>query len=172
MADSPCTKCGEKCNGKLFFAYANYYEEQELIKRRLRLCQACVFDFFAPLIEFADRQSNFGNWIPAEDEKPWPHDARSAITEVARLANVQSNQSTKTTATSIGAENTASNVSAEHAGLAPQSAPSESSPHSKKQESNGLTSQASNGRSTTASSSASKPRSSSSARLKTKSTGS
>jgi hypothetical protein len=172
MADSPCTKCGEKCNGKLFFAYVNYYEEQELIKRRLRICQACVFDFFAPLIELSDRQSNWGNWIPAEGEKQWPIDAVSAITNHARLVNGLSTQPTKTTVTSTVGAATESNLSAENAG---SPAPSQAQRFSKQStiaDSAGTTGNNSANSLTNTSQSESTSHSRSRPHLKTKSTGS
>jgi hypothetical protein len=112
MADSPCTRCGERCNGKLFFAYVNYYDDEQLIKRRLRMCQECVFQHFGPLIEFADRQTTRGNWVPEEGNRQWQTAVDSAITEIVQLVKPSSPPINETTPMSGEGAGTASTPSA------------------------------------------------------------
>lgn len=66
MSDSPCTGCRATNNGRLMFFYVNYYDDQELLKRRCRLCQKCVAELVAPLIEGADFQNGKKEWQVAE----------------------------------------------------------------------------------------------------------
>src|ERR1700752_825091 len=84
MADSACTVHGGKVNGKLFFAYVNYYEDDVLVKRRLRMCSECVVAGFDPLIDGADEYTTHGQWRPKEDSVLWhAPDASLAVTAAA-----------------------------------------------------------------------------------------
>lgn len=65
MSDSPCTGCRATNRGRLFFVYVNHYVEDEVGKRRARLCQGCVYDLLAPLLEHADYLEN-GSWQSQE----------------------------------------------------------------------------------------------------------
>lgn len=56
MSDSPCTACRATNNGRLFYAYVNHYVDEDLQKRRVRLCRDCVADVLMPLVESADWQ--------------------------------------------------------------------------------------------------------------------
>lgn len=81
MSDFPCTGCRSTANGRLTYFYVNYYADQELVKRRARLCQNCVVDVVPQLLEGADYQDEQRNWIPVERHvSKWLEDANSALT--------------------------------------------------------------------------------------------
>lgn len=65
MSDNPCTGCRSLRNGRLFYAYVNHYVGDEKEERRLRLCQSCVFDLLAPLLEGADYKEG-REWVATE----------------------------------------------------------------------------------------------------------
>jgi len=71
MSDSPCTGCRSTRNGRLFFAYVNHYGFEDLEKRRVRLCQRCVAELLAPLLECADFLEG-GAWQPFDLRPPQP----------------------------------------------------------------------------------------------------
>lgn len=49
-----CTGHGGPAKGRLFFAYVHHYTGDERQERRVRLCQDCVAELLAPLLEQAD----------------------------------------------------------------------------------------------------------------------
>lgn len=65
MSDSPCTGCRATSNGRLFYVYVNHYVNEDVEKRRVRICKNCVFDLLAPLLEGADYLEN-RQWVPVE----------------------------------------------------------------------------------------------------------
>lgn len=78
MSDSPCTGCRSTRNGRLFFAYVNHYGGEDLEKRRVRLCQQCVADLLAPLLECADFMED-GQWLSFDTKLAPPASSESTV---------------------------------------------------------------------------------------------
>ena len=64
MSDFPCTSCRNTHGSNQYF-YVNWYDDRELVKRRLRLCRDCVMEFFA-FLEYADVRDASGHWAFCE----------------------------------------------------------------------------------------------------------
>src|SRR5690349_15133465 len=100
MADSPCTCCGQGFNGRAFIAYVNFYDDRELIQKRLRLCINCISDHFLILVESADSRNERGVWIDAKEQHIWENDAQSENTVAAARAALSSVRPPENTPTS------------------------------------------------------------------------
>jgi hypothetical protein len=83
MSDSPCTACRATNNGRLFYAYVNHYVDEDLQKRRVRLCRDCIADVLMPLVDGADWQ------VGREWETHEQRLARLDQEDSARYANIQ-----------------------------------------------------------------------------------
>lgn len=66
MSDIPCTGCRSTSNGRLTYFYVNYYDDQVLVKKRVRLCRECVVDLAMPMLTDADSAGPNGAWQPVE----------------------------------------------------------------------------------------------------------
>jgi len=126
MSDFPCTGCRSTTYGRNWYFYVNYYDDQELIKRRARLCKDCVANIVPQLLEGADYQDDRKNWVPVERHSSvWQNDARAARTNPAPLVTAQSFQNPLTTTSGTEAKQEENN-SAEIASCV-QSQPQQSS---------------------------------------------
>jgi hypothetical protein len=83
MSDSPCTGCRSTRHGRLFYAYVNHFMGTDMERRRVRLCQQCVFDLLGPLLEGADHQED-GQWRSIEE-----HTAAASETSSAKPVPIQ-----------------------------------------------------------------------------------
>lgn len=66
MSDYPCTGCRATNRGRLTYVYLQYFDDQELVRRRARLCADCVVDLLPPMLEGADYSGDNRSWIPVE----------------------------------------------------------------------------------------------------------
>lgn len=172
MADAPCSCCDTGYSGRAFIAYVNFYDGDDLVQCRLRLCQNCIADHFLILVENGDKRNERNVWISAREMNGWRTDAHLGITETVKAVAISSRQTSETTSMSLGAGDTKSTSSAANAGSESQSPPQQSSQHSRMQASERPIGKRSANSSETTSSSESKPKSSGQARRATKSTGS
>lgn len=65
LSDRPCTACRATNNGRLFYVFVNHYVEDELVKRRVRICRDCVMELLPPLLEGADYWEK-SEWLTAD----------------------------------------------------------------------------------------------------------
>lgn len=172
MADSPCTACGMGFHGKAFIAYVNFYDDRELVQKRLRLCVNCITDHFLILVEKADSRNERGIWIDSRESESWGKDAHLGITETARLAASSLRPLHVDTPTSSRESTEQTKSSAPNATTLSQQQRSQSSEHSGKLASSTKISRSSEQSSRGKSSSESNPKQNGSARGQTKSTGS
>ena len=93
MSDFPCTNC-RNTHGRNSIFYVNWYDvDDRIIKKRLRLCQKCVFEELAPLLAHADVKTERGEWQFADydvETYKW-HNANSVRMDSATRATIQSN---------------------------------------------------------------------------------
>lgn len=172
MADSPCTCCERGFNGRAFIAYINFYDDRELVQKRLRLCVDCIADHFLLLVEKADSRNEHGIWIDSRETESWGNGAHSEITATVPDAVSLSRQRNATMRTSTEAEKKATTSSVTNAGYAQQSRQRQSSAQSKELESKNSITDNSSASSKRTSSSASRQTSSAPRSRQTKSTGS
>lgn len=172
MADTPCSVCDNGYNGKAFVAYVNYYDDQQLIQCRLRLCMNCIADHFLILVENADRRNERNQWILAREERQWRTGAHSETTEIAKLAANTYRQTSATTRTFIGGAVEPRKSSATNVGSEQRSQQRQSSKRSNDADSSDSKSANSDSSLTKESRSGSKSSSTGRTRARTKSTGS
>jgi hypothetical protein len=99
MADMPCSCCDTGFSGRAFLAYVNFYDGDELVKKRVRLCQNCIVEHFLPLVENADEKDSRERWLPARGERQWPRGANLERMDPAAVAREQFSQPNPTTST-------------------------------------------------------------------------
>lgn len=131
MADQPCSCCESGFSGRAFIAYVNFYDGDDLCKRRLRLCQNCIAEHFLILIENADEKDSRDVWRPARGEKQWLSAANSVSIDPVTVARDRFSQASQTTLTSTEVQVEKQTPSATDAGSGSQSRPSRSSKRSK-----------------------------------------
>lgn len=125
MSDYPCTGCRSTRNGRLFFAYVHHYMDEDLVKRRVRLCPNCCADLLAPLLEGADYKEG-SEWIAIERSSALRTHTENA-TPASQLSSASAN-----TSMSIASGAPDKTLSAETAGVLSVVRPSSSSRRSMK----------------------------------------
>lgn len=137
MADTPCSCCNSGYSGRAFIAYVNFYDERELIQRRLRLCVDCIADHFLILVENGDYKNERNVWCAAREQQWDSADDANSGTIVNVLAVARSLSQHPAIPTDSDSANAANpNNSAEIATTQSQSAASLSSKQSEKRATN------------------------------------
>lgn len=172
MADSPCTCCGNGFSGRAFIAYINFYDDRELVQKRVRLCMNCIADHFLVLVEHSDARNERGIWCDYREQESWVFGAHSENTDPVMDAVTLSRQRNAITSTFSEATATNQTDSATSAGSPPQSQVRTSSKRLKRQGTNSKITDASQASSAKTSLSESKWTSKGSRPSETKSTGS
>lgn len=135
MADTPCSCCNRGYSGRAFIAYINFYDERELVQRRLRLCVDCIADHFLILVENGDYKNERKVWCAAREQQ-WDstEDAHSETTQnvLDAARELSQHRAIPTVSDSKTEEPTSNSVG--HATTQSQSQPSPSSKQSAKRD--------------------------------------
>jgi len=67
MSDYPCGNCRHTDHGRLKYVYVTYFEGEETLKTRGRLCTDCFDGLLGDYLECAERPDPSGRWLSREE---------------------------------------------------------------------------------------------------------